>query len=334
MTDNIIKILGKDISYEEAPQDIYQLKFYEKNPRVLSKLDRAESLAGSHKEKQEVLKDLLIQEPSVKKLIKTIQEHRGLMEPLIVQRNTKEVLEGNSRLAALRTLYTKEEDQVYLQAPCRIVDLEDEQIDAFLYQQHINGKTEWSAFAKAYSAYRRVVQDGVSIEHFVNITSSNKDEIQKRINTIKLMKKQGMDGKTDRFSHYEQFYRSKNLKPLLEDNPNLENYVLQGIKQDKLPWSASQLRDGIPQIAKKSKVLKKLIDGEIEFIDALERSRISKPKELIAKARTILDDVSKAAIDQLDNNEKSAVKIEVKKCSRQMDRIKKMFGIGVEHDIS
>ena len=326
MTDNIIKILGEDIPYDDEPQDINQLKFYEKNPRVLSKLNRAESLTGPHKDKQEALKDLLIQEPSVKKLIKTIQEHKGLMEPLIVQAKTKEVLEGNSRLAALRTLYTKEEDQVYLQAPCRIVDLDDDQIDAFLHQQHVDGKTEWDAFDKAYSAYHRVVQDGVSIEHYVKVTSSSMKEIQKQINTITLMKEQGMDDKTDRFSHYEQVVRSTKLKPLFESNPNLKDYVLRGIQQDKLPWSASQLRDGIPQIAKKSKVLKKLIDGEIEFIDALERSRISKPKELIAKARIALDEVSKAAIDQLDNNEKSAVKYEVNKCSRQIDRIEKMFG--------
>ena len=117
MTDNIIKILGKDIPYVDEPKDIYQLKFYEKNPRVLSKLVREESLAGSREEKQQVLEKALIQESSVKNLMKTIKEHGGLMEPLIVQGSTKDVLEGNSRLAALRTLYRKEEDEVYLQAP-------------------------------------------------------------------------------------------------------------------------------------------------------------------------------------------------------------------------
>ena len=179
---------------------------------------------------------------------------------------------------------------------------------------------------RAYSAYSRVVQDGVSIEHYVKITSSNENEIRKQINMITLMKEHGMDGKTDRFSHYEQVVRSTKLKRLLDDDPNLKNYVLRGIQQDELPWTASELRDGIPKIATKPKVLKKLIDGEIEFVDALERSRISKPKELIAKARIALDEVSKGGIDQLDNNEKSAVKIEVKKCSRQIDRIEKMFG--------
>ena len=327
MTDyNIIKILGKEISCVNEPQDINELKFYEKNPRVLSKLVRAGSLAGSHEEKQQALQEALIHESSVKNLMKTIQEHRGLMEPLIVQHSTKEVLEGNSRLAALRMLYRKEEDEVYLQAPCRMVELDDDQIDAFLHQQHVDGKTQWSAFDKAYSAYYRVVQDGVSIEHYVKITLSNENEIRKQIKTIKLMKEHGMDDKTDRFSHYEQLVRSIKLKPLFEKNPNLKNYVLRGIQQDELPWSASQLRDGIPQIATKPKVLKKLIDGEVEFVDALERSRISKPKELIAKARIALDEVSKGGIDQLDNNEKSAVKIEVKKCSKLIERIEKMFG--------
>ena len=89
MTDNVIKILGEDIPYDDEPQDINQLNFYEKNPRVLSKLNRAESLTGSHEDKQEAIEDLLIQEPSVKNLMKTIQEHRGLMEPLIVQAKNK-----------------------------------------------------------------------------------------------------------------------------------------------------------------------------------------------------------------------------------------------------
>ena len=195
-----------------------------------------------------------------------------------------------------------------------------------MHQQHVDGKTEWSAFDKAYSAYYRVVKDGVPIEHYVKITSSNENEIRKQINTITLMKEHGMDDKTDRFSHYEQVVRSTKLKLLFEKNPNLKDYVLRGIQQDELPWSASELRDGIPRIAAKSKVLKKLIDGKVEFVEALEQSRISKPKELIAKARTALDDVSKGSIDQLNNNEKNIVKIEVKKCSRQIERIEKMFG--------
>ena len=322
MTDNIIMILGNEIMYHDAPIDINELRFYEKNPRVLSELMRMGGLAGSYEDKQKSIQELLIKEPSVEKLRKAIKDQGGIMEPLIVQHRTMEVLEGNSRLAALKVLYEREQDEAYLTAPCRMVNIDEDEIDALLHLQHIDGKTEWSPYAKAYKAYDRVVEDEVEIEHYAKITSTNVNEIRKRIVTIQLMKEQGMDTQRDRFSYYDVVVRSRKLKPHFEAILGLKDYVLQSIKQDEPPFDARQLRDELPRIAEKPKVLRKLMNGNIEFSDALERSRKSKPKELIAKARRALGDVGRQSIEKLDHNEMTAIDIEIKKCGQKVEFIK------------
>ena len=60
-------------------------------------------------EKQDIILEKLLQEPSVKKLIPEVKRHGGLMEPILVRRDTMEVIEGNSRLAVYRQLHQKNE---------------------------------------------------------------------------------------------------------------------------------------------------------------------------------------------------------------------------------
>ncbi len=327
MTDETyINILEKRIDYTDERISIHDLKFYEKNPRVLSKLIRAGKLDEKDKdEKQELIMQEMRKESSVKKLRGTIKAQGGISDPLIVQMSTREVLEGNSRLTALRELYKKENEEKYLTAPCRMVHLEEDEIDAFLHQQHVDGKTEWSAYDKAYSAYHRVEKDKVPIDDYAARTSDSKQEIEKRIKTIKLMHEQEATELTDRFSHYDQMIRSNNLKQSLENISGLKEFLLGKIKEEPLTIDAQDLRDKVPQIAKKPKVIKKWMDGKIEFDEAVNLSKISQPKQHIANAIKSLKEIDKRSIQKLDNNDKNAFKQEVKKCRREIDRIEKII---------
>ena len=61
-------------------------------------------------EQQDIIFNKLLKEPSVKNLIPEIKRHGGLMDPILVRRDTMEVIEGNSRLAVYRQLDQKSED--------------------------------------------------------------------------------------------------------------------------------------------------------------------------------------------------------------------------------
>ena len=324
MTDEAtyINILGEEITYAEDRRSIYQLKFYEENPRVLSKLVRAEKLDGSPEEKQEAIEEGLREESSVKILLRTIPDHGGISEPLIIRPNG-DVLEGNSRLAALRKLSgdKKLSKESYLTAPCKVVDLNEEQIDAFLHQQHVDGKTEWTAYDKAYTAYHRIRIDGVPLSEYADRTSDTEQRIKKWIEIIELMGSEDVGDKTDYYSYYDVIVASNKMKNAFEKSPPLRRYLLDLIKQPDCGFTATEMRDKVPQIADKPKALKKWMDGKIDFEDAVNASHVSQPKQLVAKALSNLNSIEASSINNLDNNERNSLKIEIKKCSREITRI-------------
>lgn len=319
--DNVLKILGEEVSYEDERMDIFELRYYEKNPRVLSKLIREQEIDSLSDDRiQKVVERRMKDEQSVRNLRKTIRHHRGIVEPLVVQFSTRKVIEGNSRLAALRMLYAENSDPVYLTVPCRMVTLSEKQIDALLHQYHVDGKTEWTPFDKAHFSYHRILVEKISIEDHAEVTSTSQAEIRKRIDTVQLMKEQKMEDKTDRFSYYDQIVRSTKLKPILIDH-KVRQYLLNEVKAKKPEFTAQEMRDHIPEIAKKPKLLKKLIGGNCTFEDARVEAKVSQPKQHLAKALGSLREIRKRDIDSLDKNDRNSLRSEARKCQREVKRI-------------
>lgn len=328
-----ISILGKKVSYSVETVEINRLKFYERNPRVLSNLIQSQSLNGTEDERQQAIFEGLKNEASVKKLLETIPPHKGIIEPLIVSIPSFEVLEGNSRLAALRILYEKDQDEMYISAPCRIISgLKDEDIDALLYVQHVDGKTEWSAYDKAYSAYHRIVIDKVPIDEYAKRTSTTSADIKKQIEIIQLMHDQGAQSLTSRFSYYAEMVRSSKLGKAFEQSPGLEEYILNELKENEPSFTALELRDKIPQIAKKPKILKKLIKGKLDFDGAVESSKVSEPKQLISRYIDRLKGILNHDLEKMDKNDLQALKQEIRKCTRELERMMDLVSKSLEEN--
>src|SRR5271165_5115765 len=88
-------ILGTTVPVTTELLDQRKLKYFVDNPRVYS-IVRANGIEPTQQEIQEKLWEL----EHVKELREDIRRNGGLLEPLIVRRETLDVLEGNSRLAA------------------------------------------------------------------------------------------------------------------------------------------------------------------------------------------------------------------------------------------
>ena len=317
-----ITILGKKVPCVHKECSIASLRFYEKNPRILSKLVDAGKLNCDNEEKQAFIKEALKQEKSVKVLLKSIQDHGGISEHLLVDYKTQKVIEGNSRLAALRFLSEKEEGK-YLTAPCRLLSLDENQIDALLNQQHIDGKTEWSPYDKAYNAYHRVEIDKVPLDEYCHSISETKQEVKKQIEVIQLMREEA--AKEEKFSYYELLCGPTKLKRSLEkyNNPKQRSFLLGEIKepQSGVSFTALELRNDVPRILEKPKIFKRWMDGKIDFRQAQEDSKISQPKGFISKATKSLSNIKRVEIENLEKNEINALEPEIKKCRKELDRV-------------
>ena len=143
-------INGRRVPYRDDVIDIDQLQFWEANPRVYAAVrgvpgwNEADSMR-----RQQVIAECMENEESTRSVLEGLRLHQGQQEPLIVDLRGNIVIEGNSRLAALRVLAGEDPAQ-WGAAICRCYnDLTEEERCALLSEMHVIGKTEWNPYVKA-----------------------------------------------------------------------------------------------------------------------------------------------------------------------------------------
>lgn len=123
------ELLGEDIPLSSDYLEIHNLKFLKDNPRVYACTHGHPDFQNRMpEEQQEIIFKKLLEEPSVKNLIPDVKRHGGLVESILIRKDTMEVIEGNSRLAVYRKLYEDEKEDEWELIPCDIVStLTDDQ---------------------------------------------------------------------------------------------------------------------------------------------------------------------------------------------------------------
>ena len=326
-----MKILGEGIPYSEDYCSIDKLKFLRDNPRVYAVTHGAPEFDDwSPEQQQNYILEKLKEEPSVKNLKPDVVRHKGLIEPILVSVERWEVIEGNSRLAVYKILHEQQADGDWEFIPCHLVrGLTEAQRTAFLNQMHVKGKTQWSAYEKANFAYVRR-DGGWTFDKIAEIFGESRETIRRRVSVIEMMRECG-DGDKRRFSHYDVLIRTKAIWRELKEPCEFRDRIVGEIKKlnldpDEDPdITAKDLRDKLPDIIKKPKILRRYTAGEIEFGEAHQRAKVSRAEERVKEAFSLLDDgISKGDIDVLDQNSLNALKQQVRKLERAVKRVRDM----------
>ncbi|MCY4132710.1 MAG: hypothetical protein OXF39_08750 [Nitrospira sp.] len=331
MKEKDMKILGKAIPLTNDYLDIKALRFLKDNPRVYACTHGEPNFDSlTDEEQQNIIFKKLLQEPSVKNLKREVKRHGGLMEPILVRHDTMEVIEGNSRLAVYGQLQADKAEGEWDLIPCDIVSklTEDEQA-AFLNQIHVKGKTQWSAYEKANFAYVRK-ERGWNVDKIAGVFGESEGTIRTRVKVIEMMK-HNKDNERSHFSYYDVLVRSKEISDAMK-NEGLSDFLLTRIKSfgpndEDGDFTAQELRKKLPVILKKPKMLTKYTNGEIELDEAYQLSRTSPVEEKVKQARNLLNEVPQKDVLQLAQNRNrfNALKQEVKKLNREIERINKML---------
>ena len=281
-------------------------------------------------EQQNIIFETLRREQSVKKLIPDIKRHKGLMEPILVRFDRMEVIEGNSRLAAYRELYEVEKLEDWERIQCFVVSsLTDEQQSAYLHQVHVKGKNKWSAYEKANFAYVCVEKKAWDKREVAKIFGESVREINTRCRIIKMMKKNN-DNNMAHFSYYEVLTRSRDISKGMKENEALSACVLNNIKSLKDDdqndyFTAQEMRDKLPAILKKPKILKKFIKEEIDLDTGYQRAAISNSARRVRKALQYLNDITTEEVQNMNNNDLNAFNQDFKKLKRRVFTIEKII---------
>lgn len=324
-------LLGETIQLKDDYIDIDTLKFLKDNPRVYACTHGLPDFDNlTLEEQQEEIYKKLLQEPSVKNLIPEVRRHNGLVEPILVRYDRMEVIEGNSRLAVYRKLRDEKFKGDWQLIPCEIVSsLTDEQQVAFLNEIHVKGKTQWSAYEKANFAYVRKMK-GWGFDQIAELFGESSGTIRKRFNVIKMMK-DNEDTDQSRFSYYDVLVRNQEIFRAIKDDDELSDLLMAKIKdlgsddvEDR--FTAQELRKKLPVILEKPKVRKKYMNRQTDLDGGYQLAKISHVEEKVRQAKTLLEDVSKQDVMQLETNRFNAFKQAVKGLSRAVVRIEGMTG--------
>lgn len=266
-----LTIRGEKVVVEVKHIDNRQLKFFVKNPRIYS-IVRETDDEPSQEDIEAKLKDM----EHVRDLVKRISRHGGLIEPLIVHRDTSEVIEGNSRLAAYRILF-QEDPAKWQKVKCHVLPakIKPTLISSLLGEYHFKGKKGWPRFEEAGFLCRRFYDEKVSIPELVEESGLKKSEIEHLIATYKFMEENN-DTHASRWSYYDVYLKSPKLKKVRASYPTFDTVVVSMIKDEQFK-EARQVRDRLPLICDgPKKVIENFLEKKIDFESAVSKAAENK----------------------------------------------------------
>lgn len=267
LSDEVIRIRGKDLPIKRGFIEQADLSFYPENPRVYSLVMQE----GGEPSQSEIFEKLERME-HVQQLVKSIRLNEGLIEPIIVRNGDAVVLEGNSRLAAYRIL-SRSDPIEWARIECKVLpaDVSESAVFSLLGEYHIIGKKDWAPFEQAGYLYRRHNWHDISLDDLEREVGLTKREISHLISVYAYMV-EVQERDISKWSYYDAFHRSRKLKAAAQKYEGLEGKIVRMIKHDEFP-RAADLRDTLPRVVEAgNKIVQKLISNEISFSEAVERA--------------------------------------------------------------
>lgn len=322
--ETTIAIMGEHVPARHERMAIHELHFLPDNPRVYAAIREMTDFGDlTPDEKQVRIYERLLQEPSVNNLIPEIKRDGGLQDPVIVRMDRRQVIEGNSRLAVFRKLWKDTHDDQWAYIRCLVVtQLTDDQQTRLLAQTHLHGKTEWSPYAQALFCFRWIEEEGKDIATLVKLSGLTAAKIKKNVKVIQLMKENN-DDKLSHFSYYDVLVTNRIISTTIEQRPSLRDTLFTQIRDEE--FTAQEMRQQVPTVIHKPKILRKYERGDVTLDDAYDRAKISGTQKRLKRVRDTLDDIQKSQIDGLEHNEVGAVRQILRQIDRHLKRVSGMI---------
>ena len=205
------KLDGQTVETTGKILPMNELKFYYQNPRVYTVL-RAR-IRGEEPTQEEIF-ELMSEQEHVKDLKKDIRQAGGLTEAVIVNINTMEVIEGNSRLAAYRLLY-EENPMEWSEISCEILpeNITKDQIEDLISKVHMTGKKKWDPAEEAAWVWRLSNDENKTLEQLKKRFGWTAEKIKTYISTYQFMIDNNLTDHSQ-FSHWLSLKTNKHIKKL------------------------------------------------------------------------------------------------------------------------
>ena len=325
-------IKKRNVPYTLDVIDTSELRFWEENPRVYAAVQgHPDFPKASPQRKQEIIYQQMLKEESTARAKEGMERHGGLQEPLIVDLRGNIVIEGNSRLAAARKLAEKDESHWgALECKC-YNDITEEEKIALLNQMHIQGKVQWTPYAKAATYYRqwdKRHKDPIWTQTFIaDINGVSPSTVSREIRIIERMVA-ASDNDPRKYSWYKVVLENGRLVRAFDNVPNLEERVMERVRKARTVdneaingKASTKFRDELRAIAGKPKMLADFAKGKLSLEKAAERARTSSTAQRLQKAREYLQAIEKEDVENLETNELNSIRLVLKRVGKELERV-------------
>ena len=319
-----LTLRGREIRVKTGMIEQSALFFYPDNPRIYSIIG-----AGEREPSQAEIEERLLEMDHVKQLIHSIRANGGLTDPLIVRDGDHlVVLEGNSRLAAYRHL-AQGDPIKWGKVKCKLLPekIGEDLVFALLGEYHIIGRKDWAPYEQAGYLYRCHKNHGKNIPEMAEEMGIKATEVQHMIEVYTFMLDQ-QDNDVNRWSYYDEYLKSRAIKKVRAELPDLDKVVVAQIKSGDIS-RAVDIRDKLKVVADvRPKLLSKFVGGRLTLDDCFgaldDAGLLDEWYRRFHKFRNQLADSNVSeAIQKMTDEERGKCIFELKRIKRSVDALLK-----------
>lgn len=266
-----IRLGNEDFSLERRKVPVDWLRLDPRNQRLSYALQQ--TVIGGTLATDDQLHALLWDLDAVKNLYQSVLQNGGLIEDPIVTQDGL-VTEGNSRTVVLRELRKKyPEDPRWSHVYVRLLpyDVTAEQLVTLLGELHIAGKIEWRAYEQAEYVWRMNKEFGRTYDFLAAHLRWSRSKIAQKIGafeeTRQYLSEYNDPQGVNRFSHFEEFMKKKELRERREDDAAFMQEFRSWVYDGKFP-GATDLRK-LPDVMRNEKSLEALRTYNIQAAEAV-----------------------------------------------------------------
>ena len=277
-----IAIMGEDVPAHHERIPIDRLRFLPGNPRVYAAIRGMQDFDGlTPDEKQQRIYERLLQEPSVKNLIPEIQR--------TVDYKTRSLSAGTLRKSSKATpawlptassMIGPTTTGGHISAAWSSQLLRMINRHAFSARHIFTGRLTGPRTPRHCSASAGWSRSGETSRPWQGLSSFSPAEIKKNVKIIELMQEND-DNALSNFSYYNVLVRSRTISSAVEDSEPLRDTLLSQIKT--AAFTAQEMRERLPTIIAKPRILRKYEKGDVTLEDAYDRAKISGAEQQLKK---------------------------------------------------
>ncbi|MEK7764130.1 MAG: hypothetical protein AAB433_21370 [Nitrospirota bacterium] len=302
-----VRLGNQDFSLERKLVPVNSLKLDATNQRV-SYVVRKKAVAVTDHDLHKLIWDM----DPVHDLYQSIFQNGGLIEDPIVRRDGT-VVEGNCRTVALRELHKKyPQDKRFSQVYVRYLpeDVTEEQLTLLLGELHIAGKIEWRAYEQAEYVWKMHKIFGKTYDYLASHLRWSRSKLAQKIaayeETKSYIEESGDPNGINRFSHFEEFMKKKELREKRETDSGFMKQFRKWVFENKFP-DAKDVRD-LPEILGTPDAMKKFekndVRGAKEILQEANPSLVSNLYYYLDEAVRELKNIALVELEDLKSGNK------------------------------